>query len=78
MPQQTIYLDAVTEKQAKNAARAAGLSVSRWIAIVVKDRTQTEWPPEVARLAGAWSDFPSVADLRKKGHGASDATREKL
>jgi hypothetical protein len=77
MPQQTIYLDADTEKRAKEAARCAGLPVSRWIAAVIKDRTQTEWPPEIVSLAGAWSDFPSLSTLRKK-QSARDVKREKL
>jgi hypothetical protein len=77
MPQQTIYLDSETEKRARQAARSAGVPVSRWIAAVIKDRTQTEWPPDVALLAGAWSDFPSLSALRRRNL-AKDVRREKL
>jgi len=77
MPQQTIYLDADTEKRAREAARSAGLPVSRWIAALIKDRTQTEWPPEVAQLAGTWNDFPSLSALRKQ-NSTPDVKREKL
>ena len=77
MPQQTIYLDSATEKRAKKAARAAGVPVSRWIAALIKDRTQTEWPPDVTRLAGAWSDFPSLSALRRRNQ-TRDIKREKL
>ena len=65
MPQRTIYLDTATEKRAKDAARSAGLPVSRWIAEVIQQRTQSEWPPEIAKLAGAWPDFPSLKALRQ-------------
>ena len=79
MPQQTIYLDAATEKRAKDAARSAGLPVSRWIADVIQQRTQTEWPPEIRGLAGAWRDFPTLAHVRKTGaRRVGDAKREKL
>ena len=76
MSQQTIYLDSTTEQRAKDAARAAGLPVSRWIAVVIKQRTETEWPPSIAEMAGAWNDFPSLPQLRKTN--AKDVRREKF
>lgn len=60
MAQVTIYLDDETESRMKEAAKAAGLSYSKWIAELIRDRTRTEWPENVARLAGAWAD-PSAS-----------------
>lgn len=74
MPQLTIYLDSKTEKLARRAARSAGLSVSRWVTDVIRQRTKVEWPPEVLQLAGAWKDFPSLSRLRKST--ARDSVRE--
>ena len=75
MPQVTIYMDENTAKRAKEAARAEGLSLSKWIARVVKSKTRDEWPASVKALAGAWKDFPTVRDIRRTGE---DVAREPL
>ncbi|MBZ5564595.1 MAG: CopG family transcriptional regulator [Acidobacteriia bacterium] len=64
MGQVTIYLDDAAERRLKAAARKCGVSVSRWVADLVKNRTRTDWPPEARELAGAWPDFPDVRELR--------------
>jgi hypothetical protein len=76
MPQVTIYLDSSSERRAKSAAKAAGLSVSRWIALLIEEKSATTWPPEVAALAGAWPDFPTAEELRKGQSG--DVIREAI
>ncbi len=64
MAQVTIYLNDAAEKRVKLAARKAGVSVSRWIAGLVENRTRTEWPAEARELAGAWPDFPDLKEIR--------------
>jgi hypothetical protein len=76
MAQVTLYLDAETNAQLKNAARAAGVSVSRWVAQLIRDRTRSEWPAGVRELAGAWPDFPSLPQLRSPKAG--DVRRERI
>lgn len=76
MAQVTIYLDDETEARMKRAADEAGVSRSRWVAEVIREKTATEWPESVRRLAGAWEDFPEVEELRA-GLG-EDAPREPL
>ena len=76
MPQITIYLDAETETLVRAAARSSGLSQSKWIAEALRARVHEAWPASVAALAGAWPDFPTAAQLRKRR--ASDAAREPL
>jgi predicted transcriptional regulator len=76
MAQVTIYLDEQTEQRMKRAAEEAGVSRSRWIADVIREKTAAEWPQAVRRLAGAWRDFPEVEELRS-GLG-EDAPREPL
>jgi hypothetical protein len=72
----TIYLDSAAERRVKAAARKAGVSVSRWVADLVENRTRTEWPAEVLELAGAWPDFPDLEELRAQT--SEDQRRERL
>jgi hypothetical protein len=76
MGQVTIYLDEDTEQRVRAAARADGVSVSRWVADRVRQGTRTDWPASVRALAGAWRDFPS-AETTRKGQGR-DIPRRKL
>jgi hypothetical protein len=76
MGQVTLYLDAETEIKMKDAARAAGVSQSRWVAEVIREKTATRWPESIARLAGAWADFPTAEEIRA-GLG-EDVPREAL
>ena len=65
MGQVTIYLDNEAERRLKAAARTASVSVSRFVAELIRNRTRTDWPPEVRQLAGAWPDFPDLAEIRQ-------------
>ena len=64
MGQLTLYLDTETEKKMKAAAKAAGLSLSRWVAGLIRERTVDKWPESVVQLAGAWPDMPSLEEIR--------------
>ncbi len=76
MGQITIYLDEATENRLKASARGTGLSVSRFIANLIQEKTATEWPPSVEALVGAWAGFPEAEELR--ADLADDEPREKL
>lgn len=76
MGQVTIYLDPVHEKRLREAAEAAGLPVSRWLANLVAEKTRAEWPEDVRELAGAWRDFPTPEELRAPP--AKDRKRPRL
>lgn len=65
MAQVTIYLDEQTEKRMDRSAKEAGLSRSRWVANLIRERTATEWPESFRRLAGTWKDFPEVEEIRE-------------
>jgi len=77
MGQVTIYLDNETENKLKKAAKSSHLSVSKWVARVIREKTRTEWPQDVVKLAGSWkNDFPTIEEIRSNvGH---DSSREKL
>ena len=64
MSQITVYMDYATQARMKSAAQAAGLSVSRWLAELVQEKTATAWPAEVLAAAGSWQDLPDLAELR--------------
>jgi hypothetical protein len=52
VPQVTLYIDEETRARMKAAAKAAGVSVSRWVADLIRARTRAEWPASVRELAG--------------------------
>ncbi len=76
MGQVTLYLDGETEAKMKAAANAAGVSQSRWVADLIREKTAIHWPDSVVKLAGAWAedDFPSIEEIRS-GMG-EDVARE--
>ena len=76
MAQVTIYMDAETEARTRAAARAAGVSVSAWLAALARQRTRSQWPPEVLELAGAWADLPTAEELRSAQ--GTDVRREAM
>ncbi len=66
MPQVTIYLDEETEKRMDKAVRESGLSRSRWVGGLIRERTRTEWPESFKRLLGAsGEDFPNLEEIRE-------------
>jgi hypothetical protein len=76
MGQVTIYLDDATVAKLKSASSCSGLSVSRFIANLIEQKTASEWPARVAGLAGTWRDFPDIKKIRKKQ--PKDVRRESL
>lgn len=76
MTQVTICLDAEAASLVKKAAKAAGVSQSRWLADLIRRRTSREWPESVRHLAGAWAELHTAEDLRRGG--GSNVRRERL
>lgn len=58
MSQITLYLDAATQALVEQAARANGLSKSRWVAEIIRKYAAHEWPQDCLSLAGCFADFP--------------------
>jgi hypothetical protein len=65
MSQITLYLDKETESKMRAAAEASGMSLSKWVANLIRQRTATEWPASVIELAGAWKDLPTAEEIRE-------------
>jgi len=74
MSQITLYVDPRTEAKLKAAAKASGMSVSRWVARLIEERTAERWPDSIRNLAGTWSD---VSVPKKKAVG-KDVRRERF
>lgn len=76
MSQVTIYLDPETAARLDAAAKAVGLSRSRWVAEVIREKTATEWPESVRRALGSWPDAPTAEEIR--AGMVEDVPRESL
>ena len=66
MGQVTIYLDEHTEKKMLNMVGKSGVSKSKWIAELIREKTATTWPQDVIEMAGTWKDFPDVEEIRSE------------
>ncbi len=76
MGQVTIYLDSETERKLVNIVRKSGVSKSKWIADLIKEKTSHAWPDHIFDLAGAWKDLPTAEEIR--ADMGEDAKREPL
>jgi hypothetical protein len=76
MGQITIYLDTETEKKMHKMIKKKGVSKSRWIAELIREKTSNTWPESIIKLSGAWKDFPNAEDIRK--NLGSDVSREPI
>ena len=76
MSQITIYLNAKTEHKIRQRAKAARLSVSKWIANTIEAQDRDAWPPDVVASFGTWNDVPDLKTIRAS-YGR-DARRERL
>ncbi len=76
MGQVTIYLDSRTEENLKMAVEKTGISKSKWISEIIQEKTSRTWPENIKKLAGSWTDFPIVEEIRT-GTG-TDIEREFL
>lgn len=74
MGQVTIYIDDMTEKKMIKMVEESGISKSKWITGLIREKTATTWPDQVKALAGAWQDFPSEEEIRAAM--GEDARRE--
>ena len=72
----TLYLDNDSEKLLRQKAQRSHMSLSRWAAKVLKEKTRGEWSEEVNRLAGAWQDLDSARQMRT--FPVADVPREEL
>ena len=67
MSQITLYLDDATQALVEQAAKANGVSKSRWVADIIRTYAAHDWPQDCLALAGRFADFPlrEPADLQQ-------------
>ncbi len=65
MGQVTIYLDPETERKMQAMVKRSGMSKSKWIANLIREKTTDVWPENIKQLAGAWQDLPNSDEIRK-------------
>ncbi len=58
MAQITLYLDDATQALVDEAAKANGVSKSRWVADIIRTYAAYDWPQDCLALAGRFADFP--------------------
>ena len=76
MGQVTIYLESGVERKMNNMVKKSGISKSKWISNLIKEKTASSWPENIVELAGAWSDIPTAEEIRESL--GDDVEREPL
>ena len=66
MGQVTIYIDDETEQKMLKIVKKGGISKSKWIADIIKEKTATTWPESIVKLSGAWKDLPTAEEMREE------------
>lgn len=74
MSQITLYLDDATQALVEQAAKAHGLSKSRWVADIIRKYAAHEWPQDCLALAGQFADFP-LREENSTGDLATDVPK---
>lgn len=64
MGQITIHLDMESESKARTYAKKLNISIDKWIAGLIMEKTSAAWPESVKKLAGSWPDFPAIEEIR--------------
>lgn len=74
MAQITLYIDDALQSRLKASAARHQLSQSQFVAQLIRQAVDDEWPQDVLALAGSLPAFPDAESLRA-GAGA-DVPRE--
>ncbi len=76
MSQVTIYLDPETESKLRKIVKKKGISKSKWIADLIREKTGASWPEEIQEIAGQWRDLPTAEEIRRSV--GRDTKRERI
>ncbi len=76
MAQITIYINNDLESKVKDIAASQNTSISKYISTVLEKNISNNWNPKIKNLAGSWSDFPTIEEIRS--NNANDARREEF
>ncbi len=76
MAQITIYINNDLESKVKEIAHSQEISISKYISTVIEKNINNNWNPNIKKLAGSWSDFPTIEEIRNSN--AEDVKREEF
>ncbi len=76
MAQITIYINNDLESKVKEIASSLDTSISKYISTIIEKNIDDNWNPKIKNLAGSWSDFPTIEEIRKCN--VNDAKREEF
>ncbi len=76
MAQITIYINNDLETKIKEIASSLDTSISKYISTVIEKNIDNNWNPKIKSLAGSWSDFPTIEEIRKCN--VNDVKREEF
>jgi len=76
MAQITIYISNDLESKVKEIAASQDTSISKYISTVIEKNINNNWNPKIKNLAGSWSDFPTIEEIRN--NDTQDAQREEF
>jgi len=76
MAQITLYLDDQTAQRIKRAARRQKISLSKWVAQRLEDRSNTKWPSRYDKLFGSLAD--SSFERPEQGNTEDDVGEPEL
>ena len=76
MAQITIYISNDLESKVKEIAASQETSISKYISTVIERNINNNWNPKIKNLAGSWSDFPTIEEIRN--NDTQDAQREEF
>ncbi len=74
MAQITIYINNDLESKVKEIANSQEISISKYISTLIERNINNNWNPKIKNLAGSWSDFPTIEEIRN--NDTLDAQRE--
>jgi hypothetical protein len=66
MSQITLYLDEATQALVDQAAKANGVSKSRWVADLIRTHAAHDWPQDCLALAGRFTDFLLIDEAQTR------------
>ena len=70
------YINSELESKVKKIASSLNISISKYISTIVERNIEDSWKPKVKNLAGSWSDFSTVEEIRN--NSAKDIKRKEL
>ena len=66
MSQITLYLDEATRALVEQAAKANGVSKSRWVVDLIRTHAAHDWPQDCLALAGRFTDFSLIDEAQTR------------